>query len=196
MSKTEADNLLSIDLSYIKQQGYLKGIMSGTLSWTSGFSDSKSSVSFTANIFDDFPYFSLSYQQTDRWSGEKKSFNYKVRLESTPCNLGGERWWFICPLVINGRSCERRVRKLYKDGDHFGCRHCYDLTYESRNKNRSYKWSGLFKVLETEQKIEELQASIKRRTYAGRLTKKQLRLYKLYEMASGAYNKADLGKLL
>ncbi len=56
-----------------------------------------------------------------------------VGLTATPLPWGGVRWWFTCPLVVGGRPCGRRVAKLYlpPGGRHFGCRHCYDLTYES-----------------------------------------------------------------
>jgi len=35
--------------------------------------------------------------------------------------------------VVNGRVCCRRVAKLYLPlgGRYFGCRHCYNLTYQS-----------------------------------------------------------------
>ena len=46
---------------------------------------------------------------------------------------GKRRWWFRCLLVVDGRLCNRRVGKLYMPpgGKYYGCRHCYDLTYES-----------------------------------------------------------------
>ena len=56
-----------------------------------------------------------------------------VQLVATQPFFGGRRWWFICPLIVNGQVCQRRVRKLYlpPGGTYFGCRHCYSLTYES-----------------------------------------------------------------
>lgn len=56
-----------------------------------------------------------------------------VRLLETRPNYGGFRWWFRCPLVVNGRTCGRRVLKLYlpPGGKWFGCRSCYRLTYTS-----------------------------------------------------------------
>lgn len=47
-----------------------------------------------------------------------------VRLERTPCHLGGERVWWLCPEP----SCSRRVAVLYA-GDRIACRHCHDLGY-------------------------------------------------------------------
>jgi len=74
------------------------------------------------------PHVRLRYSITK--TGE--NLDYQIRLESTRPRLGGRRWWFICPLVVNGRKCGRRVGKLYlpTGGKYYGCRHCYDLTYE------------------------------------------------------------------
>jgi len=55
------------------------------------------------------------------------------------------------------------------------------LTYSSKNENRSYKYYPLFNTLTLEKKIEDLEAKIKRRTYAGRVTKKQRKLNRIYE---------------
>jgi hypothetical protein len=66
-----------------------------------------------------------------------------VPLETTRPPGGGVRWWFICPLSVNGVHCGRRVRVLYKPPGYpyFGCRHCYNLTYTSCQE--SHKWDAL-----------------------------------------------------
>jgi hypothetical protein len=62
--------------------------------------------------------------------------DYKVRLVSTPCYYDGHRWWFLCPLTIDGNVCGRRVGVLYLGGgEYFECRHCYDLTYLCQKKS-------------------------------------------------------------
>jgi len=63
--------------------------------------------------------------------------DYPVGLVTTPCHLGGARWWFTCPLAADGRACGRRVRKLYLRGTHFGCRRCHGLTYRSCQESDS-----------------------------------------------------------
>jgi hypothetical protein len=70
---------------------------------------------------------------TDRFSSEKVQYDYPIAFTATRCNFGGVRYWFICPLVIDGKPCRRRVAKLYlpPGGKYFGCRHCYNLTYRS-----------------------------------------------------------------
>jgi hypothetical protein len=64
---------------------------------------------------------------------DKTEMEYGINLETTPCNFGGERWWFRCPLVKNGQPCGRRCFKLYEPpgANSFGCREGHDLTYES-----------------------------------------------------------------
>jgi hypothetical protein len=59
--------------------------------------------------------------------------DYKVSLAVTRPRFGGLRWWFLCPLIVNGRACGRRVGKLYlpPGGRHVGCRRCHRLTYTS-----------------------------------------------------------------
>ncbi|WDI42106.1 hypothetical protein [Bremerella sp. P1] len=56
-----------------------------------------------------------------------------VPLQTTPVHLGGFRWWFTCPLTVNGKPCERRVGSLYlpPNSQYFGCRHCHNLSYKS-----------------------------------------------------------------
>jgi hypothetical protein len=65
-----------------------------------------------------------------------------IALEWTPCNFGGERPWFLCPGVVSGKRCGRRVAILYGPGKNFLCRHCYDLCYQSQredNKDRALR---------------------------------------------------------
>jgi hypothetical protein len=94
------------------------------------------------------PYSSVSYRLTvGRTSGTmrliysipslKADLDYAVRLVATPCHLGGVRLWFLCPLSKGGLPCCRRVRKLYLSSKYFGCRHCHNLTYTSRQQSDS-----------------------------------------------------------
>lgn len=77
---------------------------------------------------DDYPVVMLRY----RWRGTE-DVRIAVRLQATPLHFGGKRWWFTCPLLVDGVACKRRVGKLYlpPDARYFGCRTCHDLTYRS-----------------------------------------------------------------
>ena len=174
-TKTEADNLKKIDISWLNRQNLLRGWRSDQITWTNGHTGDKSSIGIDVVLSENEKYARLHYTQTEH-SGEKKDFDYRIPIVTTPCNYGGKRYWFICPLSKNGQYCGKRVRVLYKAGDYFACRHCYNLTYSARNENRRYKMFPLFNTLLTEQKIDELQKKIKKRYYAGKPTKKQQRL--------------------
>jgi hypothetical protein len=102
----------------------------GIVSWTNTVTGEKvSSIGFDADTGHDTGTARLHYTRTN--AGD--AMDYRVSLTTTHLPWGGLRWWFICPLTVNGRSCGRRVGKLYlpPSGRYFGCRHCYDLTYRS-----------------------------------------------------------------
>ncbi|MGH9924711.1 MAG: hypothetical protein ACRD5B_04970 [Nitrososphaeraceae archaeon] len=189
--KTEADWLLSINVYWLNQNGYFNGIKAGTMQWARG-SGSKSSVGVHCYTLTTEPYMRLKYSQSDSYTNKQKEFDYKVRLTTTPCNYGGKRWWFVCPLM----GCGRRVGTLYKNGGYFGCRHCHDLTYASKNIDYRNGLIGSLKILSLDKSITELEAKITRRFYAGKLTKKQKKLDKLYASVSRVYNVNEIGKLL
>ncbi|NIR49636.1 hypothetical protein GWO09_14770 [candidate division KSB1 bacterium] len=86
------------------------------------------------------------YTLTEPYTGKKTDFDYRVHLDSTPCNYGGRRWWFICPLRARP-NCVRRCRVIYITPYNytFGCRECSDLTYECRRKHRDYYYERLHK---------------------------------------------------
>lgn len=108
-TKTEADDLKKIETSFLKKHGYFCGWKSGTITWTNGWSENKSSVGIEVSVMDNENYFRIHYTQTDRDSGEKKDFDYRIPLTTTPCHFGGKRYWFICPWYKNGEYCGRRV---------------------------------------------------------------------------------------
>ena len=60
-----------------------------------------------------------------------------ISLNATPANLGGQRWWFLCP------NCSARVHRLHLPGRgsgprEFKCRGCHSLSYESAQSSRSF----------------------------------------------------------
>ena len=64
--------------------------------------------------------------------GEWEDVNESVRIARVPCRFGGTRPYFVCPRVVNGTVCGRRVAKLYGPGRYFVCRHCSRLAYSSQ----------------------------------------------------------------
>lgn len=53
-----------------------------------------------------------------------------------PCRFGGSRPYFVCPGIVSGIACGRKVAKLYGAGTYFLCRHCYRLAYASQREDR------------------------------------------------------------
>lgn len=128
----------SITTKFLNDHGYFDGgIRWGGMSWSRG-GETTGSIGFVVSTVEGDEYIRFQYTQTDRHTGEKTDLDYKARLTWTPCYFGGRRWWFICPLVVNGRACNRRVGVLYLGGGkYFGCRHCYNLTYRSQKEHDS-----------------------------------------------------------
>ncbi len=74
------------------------------------------------------PTITLDYRRQ-----ESEDVRIPIRLQTTPTQFGGERWWFTRPLIVNGVACNRRVGKLYLPpwAQYFDCRKCHGLTYRS-----------------------------------------------------------------
>jgi hypothetical protein len=178
MTKTEADYCKKLEVWWllrdVRERG---GYKNSTIKW--GEDGSHGSIGAEVYISPGSKWIRFRYNQTDRFTGEKTDFDYKVHLTTTPCNFGGERYWFICPLSKNGKPCGKRIGVLYKDGDYFGCRNCYELTYSSRNANRGYKHFPLFRTLDLSQQMDKLWSKIKTWSYDGKLTKKAKRYKQL-----------------
>lgn len=61
--------------------------------------------------------------------GEWQPVRQEIALATTPCHLGGFRYWLICP------GCHRRCAVLCAGGKLFLCRQCYRLPYETQLEN-------------------------------------------------------------
>jgi hypothetical protein len=52
-----------------------------------------------------------------------------IKLDRTPCNFGGNRYWFLCP------GCNKRIAVLYGSGPRFLCQPCSGVVYASKNES-------------------------------------------------------------
>jgi hypothetical protein len=77
----------------------------------------------------------LSYR-VRRHGGKWQDVEQPTPIVWMPCRFGGARPYFVCPGVLNGISCGRRVGKLYGAGAYFLCRYCYRLAYASQREDR------------------------------------------------------------
>lgn len=174
MSKSEADWCKKIEIWWLLRDMKNRSYKNTTISW-----GEKGSIGCEVNLWDNEPFVRFHYTQTDNSTGEKNDFDYKVPLVKTQCHFGSTRYWFKCSLYKSGQYCGRRVGVLYKDGDWFGCRHCYDLTYSSKNSNPRYKHYPIFRILDLDTRIEKAYEKAKRYTYRGKPTKKRRKIERL-----------------
>lgn len=142
MAKDTCDGYKNISIHTLKRLKMLDGYYNGYIKWTCR-GEETGSCGLEVDLSDSFVRF--TYTQTNRETGNKRKFDYKTTLTSTPCYFGGRRYWFICPLTVRGQPCQRRVETLYLVGDWFGCRHCHDLAYDSQQQN----YTGFIRYLKS-----------------------------------------------
>jgi len=167
---------LQIHISKLKGWGYLnpEQIKSGTLNW-SRHGESAGSISITANTRSEQPYIELDYKYRD------EPRNYKVYLTSTPSNLNkGEIWYFICP------QTKKRCRKLYLIGGYFLHREAFNgCMYETQTQSKTYRQldKTLGAYFKSDNLYSELYEKNFKKTYAGKPTKRYLRIMEQIQKA-------------
>ncbi|MBU1031961.1 hypothetical protein KKE03_03510 [Patescibacteria group bacterium] len=173
--KTEADSLKKIQIWKLKKLGFLKEYWAaGSLKWTYRSSGEESSVGINVMLSESERYLRIYYTQTDE-DGNKKDFDYKIPITSTPCYFGGYRYWFTCPWYANKIYCGRRAGVLYKAGNYFACRHCYNLSYASKNQSRN-KFSLILDPLFKRDEIAEKKYNLRVKFWKGKPTKRYMKL--------------------
>lgn len=181
-----ADSLKTVSIYYLRKHGYLtEGNHWGTLTWSCR-GEKTGSISFRTYITEEEKYIEFDYIITRRNSGKKDNFEYKIPIETTDCHFGGKRYWFRCSLSKNGVYCGHRVAKLYQGADYFACRHCYNLTYESRNENPTYRGYPYREIL-LRGKIDQIEEKMCKRTYKGKPTRKQKQIYRIQKRMLNHY---------
>jgi hypothetical protein len=84
----------SIDVRWLKREGLLSSGISRRITWSRG-----GEVTGSINVRSETGRVILDYRQRDR-GGEWQNESYPVHLDTTPCHMGGERHWFLCPAVL------------------------------------------------------------------------------------------------
>lgn len=117
-----------------------------TCFWNKDGQEVKSTINFEMSTVIGDCYIHLKDIESDQLPGFKTNIDCKVTFVSTPCHFGGKRWWFNCPVVVNGQVCNRRVGVLYLPSgkEVFGCRRCHNLAYVRSTKGYKYAWEGNF----------------------------------------------------
>ena len=144
------------------------------------------SIGYYVSMLDGPPTIRLQHTTKRRGDDQRESMDYTVGLTTTPLPWGGVRWWFVCPLMIDGWwPCRRRVGKLYLPlgGRRFGCRHCYDLTYESCQD--SHKYDHLYGLLaaDTGMSAAAIKRILNRKDRSKRDQRRDMLMYRLCGLA-------------
>ena len=117
--KPETNDSMPLDIRKMTRKGLLS--VGNRFSWQWLVNDQPVAG---ISIRVDFQSMQLSYQLKS--TGEVVA--QRVRTQTTPCHLGGERHWFTCP------RCNKRVAVLYAPGRHFACRQCGGLRYATQKE--------------------------------------------------------------
>lgn len=87
-----------------------------------------------------------------RYSEDKKEFTFnrelKADLTTTPCNYGGERYWFLCPHCGNNKTV------LLYDGNALACRRCLGTDHTSLNRTKTDSFYYFEQAKKVAQKID------------------------------------------
>jgi hypothetical protein len=193
MARQQAEWSNRISIFFLKKHGYLHkdySRKSGSIKWTYGSSDEGSSVGLAVvrdnwGTLEEKTYLELTYTHTDSWSDEKSDMNYRVELATAPCNLGGKRYWFLCPLSKNGQYCGRRVGVIYSIGKWFGCRHCGEIAYQSQFEGGKFRVGSV-----CEPDVEKAYNEIKIKYYNGQPTRKYKRYLRLRDRMDDSWIRA------
>jgi hypothetical protein len=167
---------LQISISKLKGWGYLdpEQFKSGTLNWSRN-GNPTGSISIQVNTHSEQPYIELDYKYRD------EPRNYKVRLVSMPSNLGkGLIWYFLCP------QTKKRCRKLYSIGGYFLHREAFNgCMYETQTQSKKYRQldKTLGAYIKSDNLYSELYKKNFKKTYAGKPTKKYLRIMEQIQKA-------------
>jgi hypothetical protein len=173
-----------IHLDYKKQlkvsdfaQYWNSGATRGTITYTGG-----SVIGFDTHFNLGQPYLRLYYSCGD------VSYDYMVRLESMPSNLGrGDIWYFVCPVS------ERKCRKLFFVNAVYVHRQAFPGQYYEQQAD-SKRWRGFTAIVPREEAaMKKLSVDTIRVMYDGKLTKRYIKLQKARKKFGERYGRLLIG---
>lgn len=181
---------LQINISKLKIWGYFQPgqIKSGKINWSRN-GNQIGSISIQVNTRNELPYIELDYT----YRHEARS--YKVYLISKPTNLNkGKIWYFICP------QTKKLCRILYSIGGYFlhreafeGC--MYETQIQSKKNRQLDKTFGAY--FKTDNLYSELYKKNFKKMYAGKPTKKYLRIMEQIQKAENiSFQEIELAMLI
>jgi hypothetical protein len=163
------DEVKTVCISFLTKHGYLRQNQwqRGAINWSSN-GIRTGSISIIVSTEPPSPYLELDYKYNEA------PINYRVQLVSAPSNLGkGLVWYFVCPRT--GKRC----RKLYLADTYFYHRSAFrGCMYEkqTQSKKNRYLDKTLGVYFQSDQLFEQLYKKHFKKQYAGKPTKKYLKL--------------------
>ncbi|MEP7247634.1 MAG: hypothetical protein ABI885_28660 [Gammaproteobacteria bacterium] len=114
----KAEHCRSIDVRRWQREGILREGRAGTWQWSDpDTGQRRAAIGYRAN----------GGSVTLDYSIDGSARTQTLWLTETPCNYGGTRQWFICP--IGGE----RVAVLFLRAGRFACRRCQRISYASQS---------------------------------------------------------------
>jgi hypothetical protein len=153
----------------LTKHGYLKPnqLKAGLVHWRRN-GENIGSISIKVCTYNENPFIEFDYKYN------QQSVKYRVQLVSALSNLGkGFVWYFVCP------STGKRCRKLYLADTYFYHRSAFtSCMYEKQTQSKKSRYldKTLGVYFETDQLYEQLYKKNFKKSYAGKPTKKYLKL--------------------
>ncbi len=149
--KTTVEACLVLSIYELKRRGcldHLRG-MPVELEWKNYFETTKGRAKLVVDDECRSVHLTHSFIESRRLRSLDDNWYY-VSLTRRECRFGGFRYHLVCPLWKNGVHCGQVVDKLYcpPGAEHFGCRKCYGLSYDSRQVHRGGSQWTIMKLLE------------------------------------------------
>ncbi len=174
MSLVEAEELKKVTVHHLKRFGFLQGDY-GYKTSTLTFNISGEP---TGTILAKFDYdkqgqlykMTLSYSMVNTGT----SIETPIRVDTMPCNYGGIRWIFKCP------NCYKNCYKLYLLSKYFRCRVCHNLTYESNNQSKNWRYLNKTFGILFEDSTPAYRKAHRYPTYKGRPTRNYIKVENRY----------------
>jgi len=162
------DEMKTVSISFLSKHGYLQPnqCSNGTINWNRN-GERIASISIGVSTRPERSHVELDYKCNGI------PIKYRVILFSKPSNLGkGVVWYFICPST--GKAC----RKLYLAHTYFYHRSAFiGCMYQKQtHSKKGRQLEKLFAYLGNEQLYEQLHKKHFKKMYAGKPTKKYLRI--------------------
>ncbi|WP_341863594.1 hypothetical protein [Gymnodinialimonas sp. 57CJ19] len=128
--KQKAEDCRSLDVNRFHREGCLDPGKRGNWVWSRD-GEETGRIGYKAEA----GRLVLDYRVRER-GGDWEPITETVQLTRVACHYGNSRPFFLCPGVVNDRTCGRRVGKLFAGGRYFLCRHCCRVAYASQSEAR------------------------------------------------------------